>query len=113
MANNVFVTPLFDSKRKRLSRKFPSINSDLFILEDELKANPQKGTSLGANLYKVRVANTDKQSGKSRGYRVISYLVEQTLKSTDIYLITIYDKSEESTILKSDLVKMVSKIFGK
>lgn len=113
MSNNVFITPLFDSKRKRLSRKFPSIDTDLSKLEDELISNPRKGTSLGANLFKIRLANSDKQSGKSSGYRVITYLVDQKLESTDIYLVTIYDKSEESNILKSDLVKIVSAIFGK
>jgi hypothetical protein len=42
---------------------------------------------------------------------VIRYLTKQSAEGIDIYLITIYDKSEESTIDKPALKKLVKSIF--
>lgn len=64
-----------------------------------------------ADLYKVRLAVESKGGGKSGGFRVITYLVNQTNGGTDIYLITIYDKSEESSIDKNQLVNLLKEIF--
>ena len=43
---------------------------------------------------------------------MITYLVTETEEGTDIYLITIYDKSEESSIQKDRLLKIVKTLFG-
>ena len=68
---------------------------------------------IGSGIFKIRLANKSKGAGKSGGFRVITYLVKATSSGTDIYLITIYDKSEESTIDKSALKKLIASIFGK
>lgn len=107
MANQIIPTPLFESKYKKFKKKFPSLESELSELFEELEENPKKGQSLGAGLYKIRLANEDKGKGKSGGFRVITYLVEESEDGIDIYIVTIYDKSEDSTIKKPDLVKMV------
>jgi mRNA-degrading endonuclease RelE of RelBE toxin-antitoxin system len=57
------------------------------------------------------LAARDKRKGKSGGFRIISYLVQEFQDSTEIYLITIYDKSEEASIDKSVLQKLVKSIF--
>jgi len=62
------------------------------------------GNSYGSNIYKVRLADESKGKGKSGGFRVITYVIEENAESTDIYLITIYDKSEESYIDKDDIL---------
>lgn len=111
MTNKVIPTPLFETKFKRLSRKFSSLASEIEYLENELIKNPEFGISLGANLYKIRLASKDKVKGKSGGFRVITYLIYETENSTDIYLITLFDKSEESSINKTDLLKLVRQIF--
>jgi hypothetical protein len=105
MANQVITTPYFESKIKRLKKKFSSLNNELGELIDELENNPFTGESLGAGLYKVRLAS--KSKGKSGGFRVITYLVEQKENGIDIFLITIYDKSEENSINKDALIKLV------
>ena len=38
---------------------------------------------------------------------MITYLVEETEESTDIYLITIFDKSEEASISKDDVREII------
>ncbi len=97
----------FKRNFKRLSKKFRTLNVELNELIIGLESNPKLGKSLGAGLYKIRLASESKGGGKSGGFRVITYYVEETDDSEIIYLVTIYDKSEEDSIKKSDLVKIV------
>jgi hypothetical protein len=92
-------------------RKFPSIQGELEILEKELISNPKLGEPLGGNLYKIRLASKDKGKGKSGGFRVITYLIQEFTSVFEIYLITIYDKSEDKSIPKKVLIKLVKDIF--
>nr|WP_233632645.1 type II toxin-antitoxin system RelE/ParE family toxin [Parapedobacter sp. ISTM3] len=85
--------------------KYKTLGQSLATLEGDLLENPQMGNSYGANIYKVRVADAWKGTGKSGGFRVITYLVRESEEGTDIYLITIFDKSEEASIKKEDVVK--------
>jgi len=112
MRNNVYTTPIFDNKFKKYRKKFPSLETEIDTLTLELLANPRLGIALGANLYKIRIASKGKGKGKSGGFRIITYLIDETKNKTDIYLITIYDKSEESNIRKQDLIKLIKLIFG-
>jgi hypothetical protein len=82
-------------------------------LEEILIKTPETGISLGNGLYKIRLASKDKNSGKSGGFRIITYLVVQSDTETNIYLLKIYDKSEESTIKTNILIKLVNAIFEK
>lgn len=66
---------------------------------------------MGSNLYKIRLANKDKVKGKSADFRIITYSVEETETECVIYLVKIYDKSEESTVKKADLLKIIASIF--
>jgi len=112
MKNKVYTTPFFESKYKRLVRKFPSLQGELETLEKELIANPKLGKPLGGKLYKLRLACKDKGKGKSSGFRVITYLIHEISSIFEIYLITIYDKSEDTAIPKSVLIKLVKDIFS-
>jgi hypothetical protein len=53
------------------------------------------GTSLGNNMYKVRMAITSKGRGKSAGARIITCVV---YKRNQILLAEIYDKSDYSSV---------------
>lgn len=110
MRSKILRTSIFEKRYKRFSKKFHSLTDELAILEKELRNNPMMGESLGNGLYKIRLANSDKNKGKSAGYRVVTYLVDES-NSLDVYLIIIYDKSEESSIKKTELLKMV-KLLG-
>ena len=49
-------TGMFNKKVKILSKKYRSLPNDIETLKEELQQNPQKGVSLGNNIYKVRFA---------------------------------------------------------
>ena len=107
MANNVRLTGFFLRKAKRLLKKYHSLQSSLKELEKDLMINPRLGDNYGSNIYKVRLADESKGKGKSGGFRVITYLIEESEISTEIYLITIFDKSEESSIDKDDIKAII------
>ena len=75
--------------------------------------NPTLGTSLGGGLFKIRLGTKSKGGGKSGGFRIITYLVHETEEGTDVYLVTIYDKSEEDSIEKNGLLALVRRYIGK
>jgi len=81
---------------------------DLDGLIDELEITPAIGTSLGKNLYKIRMALSDKNKGKSGGARVITYVI---IKNDKVFLTAIYDKSEQSTIDTDRLLKTLKGLF--
>lgn len=86
MSTNIIPVSSFISAFKRFYKKFPSLKNDFLQLELVLLENPKQGESLGSNLYKIRLANKDKAKGKSAGYRIITYLVEERENETTIYL---------------------------
>lgn len=98
----------FDKQIKRLSKKHSSIKKDLLELVNDLMANPQKGTPLGKNCFKIRLSITSKGKGKSGGARVITYL--QIIDET-IYLLTIYDKSEKENLNEGEIDALLDEIL--
>ena len=107
MTNEVIPTSVFIKKAKRLKKKFATLVDTLLTLEEELLKNPRLGDSYGKNIYKVRISDESKGKGKSGGFRVITYVIDETDECTSIYLITIFDKSEESTIKKIAVLNLV------
>ena len=77
MPNKVTLTPHFESRYKRFAKKFTSLESEIDILIDDLIEKSLLGESLGAGLYKIRLAIKSKGKSKSGGFRIISYLLKQ------------------------------------
>ena len=98
---------VFEKEIKKLSKKYPSLKSDLFKLIKQLEANPFIGTSLGKDFYKVRMSVSGKGKGKSGGARMITCV---KIIQARVYLASIYDKSEKSTITDSELKLLASQI---
>ena len=67
MPFKIEATPEFLSEAKRLAKKYPSIKNDIATLANQLVVNPNLGTALGNNAYKIRMAITSKGKGKSGG----------------------------------------------
>jgi len=103
MKNRVLLTAFFLRKTKRLLKKYHSLQKSLLQLEKALILDPKMGTSYGSGIYKIRLADESKGKGKSGGFRVITYVIEETQEATNIYLVTIFDKSEEASIDKNDI----------
>jgi len=109
MSFSVKTISVFDRQAKRLVKKFPSLKKELQILIGELKENPGKGTSIGHDCQKVRLAIASKGKGKSGSARVIVHVV---YKDGIAYLLSIYDKSELENLTESeilDLIKLIPK----
>ncbi len=102
-------TPEFRREYKRLAKKYISLDADLLALVDELKENPMLGTALGNNAYKIRLAISSKNKGKSGGARVITYFVTD---DEELYLLSIYDKSEQADISDKALKQLIDNVIG-
>jgi hypothetical protein len=107
MSFKVNSTSGFKRRIKKLLKKYPPLKQDVSDLIDSLMETPQQGTALGNNCYKVRLAITSKGKGKSGGARVITYVL--VLDET-VYLLSIYDKSEQDSISESELLKLIEGI---
>ncbi|MFM6975743.1 MAG: addiction module toxin RelE [Sphingobacteriaceae bacterium] len=109
MTNEVIPTPVFIKKVKRFKKKFTTLPDTILALEQDLLKNPRLGVPYGKNIYKVRISDESKGRGKSGGFRIITYVINETDDCTSVYLITILDKSEESTIKKATVLDLVEK----
>ena len=69
---NVELTDHFKKEAKRLLKKYPSLKTELKELIEELEKNPELGTPLGNNIYKIRLAIALTGKGKSGGARIIT-----------------------------------------
>ena len=102
MKFSVIPSDKFKKEAKRLIKKFPSLKQELIELNYFLENEPELGTPLGNNTFKIRIAIKSKGKGKSGGARIITFLVTE---NREVYLLTIYDKSEfdnlDDKILKS------------
>ena len=84
---------------------------ELLDFTAELEGEPRIGVQISENVYKVRLAVRSKGKGKSGGMRIITYVetkLVQKPKDTDIYLLSIYDKSEQDNISN----RMIAQIVG-
>ena len=61
MKTNIIITDNFEKEAKKLLRKYVSLSSELSTLESELYENPKKGTPLGNNSFKIRLAIKSKE----------------------------------------------------
>ncbi|MBA1438267.1 MAG: type II toxin-antitoxin system RelE/ParE family toxin [Epsilonproteobacteria bacterium] len=85
----------FEKDVKRLFKKYKQLPNDLKFLKEELSQNPKAGVELGSGCYKIRVANSSIPTGKSGGFRVIYYYIDQ---DNNLYLMSMYAKSELENI---------------
>ena len=108
MSYKIIPTDRFKKEAKRLIKKFPSLKSELLQLNDLLHTSPTAGTALGSSMFKIRIAVKSKGKGKSGGARVITYHVTA---QEEIYLLTIYDKSEYESIEDKTIKRMIDDII--
>ena len=73
-----------------------------------LKENPKQGSSLGDNCFKIRLAVSGKGKGKSVGGRIITHI---HFSEDTVFLMSIYDKAEESSISNSSVKKLLKLIY--
>ena len=103
MNYEILTTKDFESNFRRLAKKYQSLCNDYEILINELLANPEMGDDLGKNTRKVRMAIAAKNKAKRGGARVITVHLLVNVLNTEIYLLYIYDKSEQTSISKKEI----------
>jgi len=98
---NIILTEVFKKEAKRLIKKYVSLKKELADLGAELKVNPTLGTPLGNDIYKIRLAISSKNKGKSGGARIISCV---KVIENNVYLVSIYNKGERDNISDADII---------
>lgn len=107
MNYEVTAIPKFEKELKRLAKKYPSLKDEYLEMVKSLKGDPEQGTSLGNNCYKIRLAISSKGKGKSGGARVITYI---KVKKETVFLLAIFDKSDRENIPDRDLLELLKEI---
>lgn len=88
----------FKRELKALSKRHRSIVNDVKNLIEDLKKDPNLGTEIAFGIRKIRMAITSKGRGKSGGARIITYTFIDNESGRILYLISIYDKADFSTV---------------
>lgn len=101
---------LNDVKYYIRKKHFKKILDDIGLILPDLEAGNLVGDRLegfdlpeGAALYKVRIANTSANVGKSNGFRLIYYVAIED----KIYLLTIYSKKDDERIPNDAQIAML------
>ncbi len=97
---------LYKKAVKKLSKNYRNINLDVKYFLDSINSKKDLGIELKSNVFKVRIKNSDKNKGKSAGYRLISYLA---VIENELHLLYIYDKSSLVNITEKEIDELVSK----
>jgi mRNA-degrading endonuclease RelE of RelBE toxin-antitoxin system len=91
------LTPEFRKQARKLEKKYRQLRSDLQPILTQIQMGEIIGDRLegiGAEVFKVRVRNSDANRGKSGGYRVIYWLELPEL----VVLLDIYSKSDRDDV---------------
>ncbi len=104
MSFSIRTIPNFDKEFKKLYKKYPSLIGDFEKVLQEPTLNPQFGNSIGKSCFKIRLAISSKNKGKSGGARIIICV---KIHDEIITLISIYDKSEQAAIPSKILLQLL------
>ena len=107
MNYNILVTSNFKRESKALIKKYHSLKNEIDDLIEALEKEPDSGTHIGKNCYKIRLAIKSKGKGKSGGARVISLL---RIVNEEVHLLSIYDKSAKETISQKEIDFLLKEI---
>lgn len=95
-------------------KKYKKIYSDIKTVTDELEKGNLVGVRLeninvpeGTAVYKVRIANTSTNVGKSHGFRLIYYLAI----ADEIYLLAIYSKKDDIRVVSDKRIEQLIEIL--
>jgi mRNA-degrading endonuclease RelE of RelBE toxin-antitoxin system len=113
MKTEIVITGNFQREAKKYLKKYKSLKSELENLYDQLLENPQLGTPISNNSFKIRISVKSKNKGKSAGMRIITHLeIDLVLDevSNHLYLLSIYDKSEIDSISDKEINRILKEL---
>jgi len=97
---------LYQKAFKKLSKTYNNIDIDINNYLNSIVNKEDLGIELKSNVFKVRVANSNKNKGKSAGYRLISYLA---IIENELHLLYIYDKSKLVNLTEKEIDEIILK----
>ena len=97
---------LYKKTLKKLSKTYRNIDLDIKGFLTSIKTKEDLGIELKSNIFKVRIANSNKNKGKSAGYRLISYL---EIIENELHLLYIYDKCKLVNVTEKEIDELVTK----
>lgn len=100
---------LYKKALKKLSKTYRNIDLDVKDFLKSINTKEDLGIELKSNVFKVRVANSNKNKGKSSGYRLISYF---EIIENELHLLYIYDKSKLVNVTEKEVDELVTKQIG-
>jgi hypothetical protein len=103
----IIPTNHFKRQFKPLAKKYHSLKTEIALLGESLIENPKQGIALARGVFKIRLAIASKNKGKSGGARVITCV---RIDPDTVYLVDIYDKSEQSDISDLELNDLIDAI---
>jgi len=104
MSYKVELSLNFKKEAKKLSKKYPSLKTELAHLFSQLEGDPVLGTPMGGDIYKIRMAVASKGKGKSGGARVMSFV---KVTQTTVLLFSIYSKGEKDNITDKEIEELL------
>ena len=100
MSYKIELSVNFKKEAKKLTKKYPSLKSELKELFSALEDNPTFGTPMGNDIYKIRLSIASKNKGKSGGARVMSFV---KVIDTTVLLFSIYNKGDKDRISDKEI----------
>lgn len=95
---------LYKKSLKKLSKHYKNIKADVDNFLNSITSKEDLGIELKSNVFKVRIKNSNKNKGKSAGYRLISYLA---IVENQLQLLYIYDKSKIENLTENEIDKLI------
>ena len=104
MSYKIELSPNFKNEAKKLTKKYPSLKTELTSLFIELEHNPTFGIPMGNDIYKIRLAIASKNKGRSGGARVMSFV---KVTDTTVLLFSIYNKGDKDSISDNEIDDLI------
>ena len=110
MNYKIYQVPSFLKEIKKLAKKYKNIKKDYLMLLKTLSNNPfEKAIEIGKNCYKIRLKNSDNNKGKSGGYRVIYFVLDE---NNEVTLLSIYSKSDIENLSENIIEEKIYEMRG-
>jgi mRNA-degrading endonuclease RelE of RelBE toxin-antitoxin system len=96
----------FKRRLKALSKRYRRVRTDLKPVFESLEAGIFPGDQVPGTNYavlKLRVRNSDTQTGKSGGYRLVYQIVSPTM----VRLVLIYSKSDQENVDAKTIAEII------
>ena len=110
MNYKIYQVPSFLKELKKLAKRYKSIKKDYLRLLEILSNNPfEQSLNIGNNCFKIRLKNSDNNKGKSGGYRVIYFVLNE---KNEVTLLSIYSKSDIENLSENIIEEKIYEMKG-